>query len=313
MTPYPSKSPMDRPILPRVQDRISFLYAERCVVNRDNNAVTFTDERGITHVPATGIAALLLGPGTKVTYAAMALLGDSGVSVVWVGEKGVRYYASGRSLSNSSAAAEAQASIVSNQRRRLFCARQMYAMRFPGEDISRATMAQLRGREGSRMKKIYQAEAARTGVTWKKRNYDPQNFSSGDPINRTLTAANAALYGVAHAVIASLGLVPSLGVVHQGTERAFVYDIADLYKAEVSIPAAFDAVAENELTADVNIRRVIRDYVVKKNLIPTMVRDVMFLMEMSSEAQNIDAELVLWSDLKVVSSGHNWADEGPIG
>lgn len=312
MAPHPSKSPMDRPILPRVQDRISFLYAERCVVNRDNNAVTFADERGITHVPAAGIAALMLGPGTKVTYAAMALLGDSGVSVVWVGEKGVRYYASGRSLSNSSAAAEAQASIVSNQRRRLFCARQMYAMRFPGEDISRATMAQLRGREGSRMKKVYLAEAERTGVPWKKRMYDPQNFSSGDPINRTLTAANAALYGVVHAVIASLGFIPSLGVIHQGTERAFVYDIADLYKAEVSIPAAFDAVAENELTADVNIRRVIRDYVVKKNLIPTMARDLMFLMEMSSEAQNIDAELVLWSDLEVVASKRNWSDDGPI-
>lgn len=303
---------MDRPILPRVQDRISFLYAERCVVNRDNNAVTFTDERGITHVPAAGIAALLLGPGTKVTYAAMALLGDSGVSVVWVGEKGVRYYASGRSLSNSSAAAEAQASIVSNQRRRLFCARQMYAMRFPGEDISSATMAQLRGREGSRMKKVYLAEAERTGVPWKKRMYDPQNFSTGDPINRTLTAANAALYGVAHAVIVSLGFIPSLGVIHQGTKRAFVYDIADLYKSKISIPAAFDAVAENELTADVNIRRVIRDYVVKKNLVPTMIRDLMFLMEMTSEAQNIDSELLLWSDLEVVASGHNWSNEGPV-
>lgn len=312
MVPHPSKSPMDRPILPRVQDRISFLYAERCVVNRDNNAVTFADERGITHVPAAGIAALMLGPGTKVTYAAMALLGDSGVSVVWVGEKGVRYYASGRSLSNSSAAAEAQASIVSNQRRRLFCARQMYAMRFPGEDISSATMAQLRGREGSRMKKVYLAEAERTGVPWKKRMYDPQNFSTGDPINRTLTAANAALYGVAHAVIVSLGFIPSLGVIHQGTERAFVYDIADLYKSKISIPAAFDAVAENELTADVNIRRVIRDYVVKKNLVPTMIRDLMFLMEMTSEAQNIDSELLLWSDLEVVASGHNWSNEGPL-
>ena len=162
------------------------------------------------------------------------------------------------------------------------------------------------------MKKVYLAEAERTGVTWKKRMYDPQNFSSGDPINRTLTAANAALYGVAHAVIASLGFIPSLGVIHQGTERAFVYDIADLYKAEISIPAAFDAVAENELTADVNIRRVIRDYVVKKNLIPTMIRDLMFLMEMSSEAQNIDAELVLWSDLEVVASKRNWSDDGPI-
>ena len=70
--------------------------------------------------------------------------------------------------------------------------------------------------------------------------------------------------------------------------------------------------AENELTADANIRRVIRDYVVKKNLIPTMIRDLMFLMEMTSEAQNIDSELLLWSDLEVVASGHNWSNEGPV-
>lgn len=145
MVGHPSEVPLIRQELARVEDRLSFLYVERAVVNRDANALTITDQRGVVHVPATDLAAVLLGPGTRVTYAAMALLGDAGVSVVWVGEKGVRYYAHGRPPAKSSRMAEAQAKVVTNQRTRLNCARAMYGMRFPGEDVSRATMAQLRG------------------------------------------------------------------------------------------------------------------------------------------------------------------------
>lgn len=224
----PSEVPLTRKELARMGDRVSFLYAERCVVNRDNNALTITDQRGVAYVPATTIAALLLGPGSRVTYAAMALLGDAGCSVTWVGERGVRFYASGRPPAKSARMAEAQAAIVTNQRRRLDCARKMYGLRFPDEDVSQLTMAQLRGREGSRMKKVYAREAERTGVDWTRRSYDPSDYESSDPINQALTSASAALYGVAHAVIAGLGFVPALGVVHSGTDRSFVYDIADL-------------------------------------------------------------------------------------
>lgn len=84
----PSEVPITRQALSRVGDRLSFLYAERCVINRDGNALTITDHRGIAHLPATQLAVLLLGPGTKITYAAMSLLGDAGVSTVWVGERG---------------------------------------------------------------------------------------------------------------------------------------------------------------------------------------------------------------------------------
>ncbi|CAB0867340.1 type I-E CRISPR-associated endonuclease Cas1 [Corynebacterium diphtheriae] len=230
MSATPSQSPLDRLLLPRIESRLSFLYVERAVINRDGNALTIKDQRGIAHVPATQLAVVLLGPGTKVTYAAMALLGDAGASVVWVGEKGVRYYAHGRPPAKTSRFAEAHARLWSNQRTRLRCARRMYDMRFPGEEISQLSLAQLRGREGARMKKIYAAEAQRTGVVWTRRNYDPQDFESGDPINRALTEGSAALYGIAHAVIVGLGFIPSLGIVHTGTDRAFVYDIADLYK-----------------------------------------------------------------------------------
>lgn len=305
----PHEVPLARQALARVGDRISFLYAERCVINRDGNSLTILDQRGTAHLPATQIAALLLGPGTKITYAAMALLGDAGVSTVWVGERGVRYYAHGRPPAKSSRMAEIQAEVVTHQRKRLNCARRMYSMRFPGEDVSSLTMAQLRGREGARMKKVYERESARTGVYWNRRSYDPNDFESSDPINQALTAASAALYGVAHAVIAALGFIPALGVIHTGTDRSFVYDIADLYKAEISIPAAFDTVAAAKGKPSVEVRRHVRDYVVSHRLMPRMVKDLKSLFDVPDDELVSDVELMLWSELEVIASGMNWAEE----
>ncbi len=305
----PSEVPITRQALARMSDRISFLYAERCVVNRDGNSLTITDQRGVAYVPATQLAALLLGPGTKITYAAMALLGDAGVTTLWVGERGVRYYAHGRPPAKSSRMAEIHAQVICNQRKRLDCARRMYALRFPGEDVSGLTMSQLRGREGARMKRIYAAEAERTGVYWNRRSYDPNDFDSSDPINQALTAGSAALYGVAHAVIAALGFVPALGVVHTGTDRSFVYDVADLYKAEISIPAAFDAVAAQQGSPSIEVRRRIRDQVVSHRLMPRMVRDLKALFDVPDDVLVSDAELMLWSELEVIASGVNWAEE----
>lgn len=309
MSATPSQSPLDRLLLPRMESRLSFLYVERAVINRDGNALTIKDQRGIAHVPATQLAVVLLGPGTKVTYAAMALLGDAGASVVWGGEKGVRYYAHGRPPAKTSRFAEAHARLWSNQRTRLRCARRMYDMRFPGEEISQLSLSQLRGREGARMKKIYAAEAQRTGVVWTRRNYDPQDFESGDPINRALTEGSAALYGIAHAVIVGLGFIPSLGIVHTGTDRAFVYDIADLYKAEISIPAAFEAVAAIPSGDDLNVRARIRDKVVSTRLMQRMVHDLQDLMEIPEEDAYSDVDLMLWSELEVIAAGVNWSTE----
>lgn len=291
-------------------DRISFLYVERATVNRDGNALTITDQRGVAHVPATQLAVLLLGPGTRITYAAMALLGDAGTSTVWVGERGVRYYASGRPPAKSSRMAELQAEIVSHQRKRLDCAKRMYGLRFPGEDLTGLSMAKLRGREGARMKKVYAAEAARTGVYWDRRSYDPNDFESSSPINQALTAASAALYGIAHAVVAGMGFIPALGVIHTGTDRSFVYDIADLYKAEVAIPAAFDAVAREEGQPALVVRRIMRDAVVEKRLMQRMVRDLKFVMNVPDNESYSEAELLLWSELEVIASGVNWANDG---
>jgi hypothetical protein len=79
--------------LARVADQLTFLYVEHARVDRDVNAVTVQQVSGIAHVPVATLAALLLGPGTRITHAAITLLAGSGCSVLWAGEQGVRLYA----------------------------------------------------------------------------------------------------------------------------------------------------------------------------------------------------------------------------
>ena len=95
MSGIPGVRPPELQSLLRVQDRLTFLYAEHCVVNRADNAVTITDARGTVHVPAATLSVLMLGPGSNITYAAICLLAESRSTCIWVGEHGVRYYCHG--------------------------------------------------------------------------------------------------------------------------------------------------------------------------------------------------------------------------
>ena len=126
--------------IPRISDRVTFIYIEHAKINRIDGAVTVSESRGVVRIPAAMIGILLLGPGTNISHRAMELLGESGTSVAWVGEHGIRHYAHGRSLSHSSRFLEMQASLVSNTHTRLKVARKMYQMRFPDEDVSSLTM-----------------------------------------------------------------------------------------------------------------------------------------------------------------------------
>lgn len=302
--------PVPLPALTKIQDRITFLFAEHCVVHRDDNAITLRDARGTAHIPAAGLGVLLLGPGSTVSHQAMVLLAESGTTTVWVGEKAVRYYAHGRSLARSTRLLEAQARRVSNRNERLAVARKMYSMRFPGEDVSHLTMQQLRGREGARVRRAYRDESQRTGIEWARRDYRPNDFESSDPVNQALSSANTSLYGLVHAVIVSLGCSPGLGFVHTGHERAFVYDIADLYKADICIPLAFDVAREEAFDVAGTTRRRMRDAMVEHRTLQRCVRDVAHLVlgeELDENELNADV-VALWDFQSgtAVSGGVNY-------
>ena len=304
------------PELVRAQDRLTFIYLERCAIHRDANAITATDERGTIHIPAATLGALLLGPGTTVTQQAMVLMAESGSTVVWVGEEGVRYYAHGRSLAHSSRLLEAQASLMTNQSSRLRVAREMYAMRFPGEDTSGLTMQQLRGREGARVRKAYREHSAAHGVPWTRRSYDVEAFEDGDPVNQALSAANTSLYGVVHSVIVALGCSPGLGFVHTGHVRSFVYDIADLYKVELTVPLAFELAAEQPFDIAGEARRRLRDRFHGGAFLDRCVRDIRRLLlpdeaDDQSELALDDNVVRLWDgSQRTVAGGMN--HDGPF-
>jgi CRISPR-associated protein Cas1 len=283
--------------LPRIQDRLTFIYLERCKINREDGAITATDRNGITHIPAASISIIFFGPGVDVTHRAMELIGEAGVNVLWVGENGVRFYANGRSLTNHATLLLKQAELVSNEKKHIQVARKMYQLRFCNEDVSKLTMQQLRGREGSRIRKIYREQSKKWNVKWNGRNYNVEDFGESDKVNQALSAGNICLYGLAQAVICALGCSTGLGFVHVGHELSFVYDIADLYKAEITIPLAFEIAASNEDDIPSSIRRKIRDEIKKRNLMEQMVHDIKYLLEENEwKEEDYDSNLYIWDN-----------------
>jgi len=307
----PTSTPRE---LTRVGDRVSFIYLERCTVHRDDNAITATDADGVTHIPSATIGTLLLGPGTRITHQAMSVLGECGAGVAWVGERGVRYYAGGRALTRSSHLVEAQATAWANRRTRLDVARAMYRLRFPDEDPSTKTRQQLLSMEGHRVRECYRREAARTGVRWIRREYHHGDFSAGDAPNQAITAAAQCMYGIAHAVVAALGCSPGLGFVHSGHERSFVLDIADLYKTDIGIPAAFDAASHGDQDIATRTRRALRDRINTTGLLDRCVKDIKNLLVPHHTAPPSDDttdRVTLQSDGDVhLPAGHNHASPG---
>ena len=222
--------------LPRISDRVTFIYIEHAKVNRQDGAIVVSDSRGTVRIPVAMIGALMLGPGTDITHRAMELIGDMGTGIIWVGEKGVRHYAHGRALTHSTRFLESQARLVTNVRSRVDVARKMYMMRFQGEDVSSYTMQQLRGHEGTRVRRLYTGLSKKYNIEWTGRDYKVDDFTDGDVVNQALSAGNVALYGLVYSVVSALGISPGLGFVHTGHDLSFVYDIADLYKADTTIP-----------------------------------------------------------------------------
>lgn len=295
--------------LPTISDRITFLYIEHCRISREDGALTVKDMEGTVYIPAAAITVLLLGPGTEISHRAMELIGDTGISVIWVGEHGVRYYAHGRALNSHTRLLEKQARLVSNTRSHLEVVRKMYALRFKDEDVSRLTLQQLRGREGARMRKIYREQAKLNNVEWNGREYDKDDFFSGSPVNQALSAGNVCLYGLVAAVISALGCSNGLGFVHVGHELSFAYDIADLYKAEITIPIAFKLAGEEVDDLPNVVRRKVRDEFVKTRILERMVKDIKYLLDDLEDKRDID--IALWDNHhQVVEYGVSYGKRG---
>lgn len=297
--------------LPKISDRVSFIYVEHCKINRADSAITVIDQKGIVKIPVAMIGVLMLGPGTEITHRAMEIIGDAGTSVIWVGERGIRNYAHGRALAHSTRLLEKQVKLISNVRTRVAVARKMYQLRFPNEDVDSLTMQQLRGREGSRIRTKYRELSKKYKVEWKGREFNPDNFDESNTINQALTAAHQCLYGIVHSIVVALGMSAGLGFIHTGHDLSFIYDVADLYKTEISIPLAFEIASEFTIKDDIaKITRLrLRDKISESKLAEKIVNDLQFLLDISDDERIILDTINLWDDKQeLVKSGINYQE-----
>lgn len=237
-----------------LSDRISLLYLEHGTLEQDGHALTFHREDGAFVVPSAKTTVLMLGPGVSVTHAAIRLASGDGVLMLWVGEAGVRIYGVAQAHRPPDPLL-LQANCHNDRKTRLAIARRVFYLMFGDEAPVRFGIDQLRGLEGSRVKQWYQEQAGNHGIEWAGRSR-----SLMTPIDRSLAGCNAALYGLTEAVIIALGYSPSIGFVHSGDPRSFVFDLADTVKFKTVAPLAFDLAAEHgEQLTEGLVRRACRD------------------------------------------------------
>jgi CRISPR-associated protein Cas1 len=247
-----------KPIAIKERNSIAFLrYGELDVID---GAFVLVDKDGVRkHIPVGGIACLMLEPGTRVSHAASVLAARAGTLLIWVGESGVRLYAAGQPGGARSDRLLYQAKLALDESARLKVVRKMYEMRFGEPSPMRRSIAQLRGIEGVRVRKTYALLAKQYGVKWKRRNYDHTKWESGDIPNRCLSSATACLYGVTEAAILAAGYAPAIGFIHTGKPQSFVYDIADVFKFDTVVPAAFKVAAKHPKNPEMEVRHACRD------------------------------------------------------
>ena len=231
-------------------------------------------DAGDYDIPVQSISCILLGPGGTVSHDALRLLVNYGTGLLAVGEGGVRLYASMPFGPDDSTLARRQATLWGDVVERDRVARHMYEWRF-GESLPSTDIAVLRGVEGARMKELYKVLAQKHGVSWRGRRYDRAQPTDADPPNQAINHTATAVQAAAMVAVAVTGTIPQLGFIHEESGRAFVLDIADLYRTTITLPIAFKAVRmvreHPELSVDRAVRQLAREHFSGGKLIPTMI------------------------------------------
>lgn len=297
--------------LPKLRDSISYVYSEHAIIEQNDTAIVAIRKEGRVPIPIAAMTCLLIGPGVSITHAAIRAVCENGCMAIWCGERMGRFYASGIGETRSAKNLLIQAKACMDDIMHLEVAKRMYAFRFSKMDVSNKTLQQLRGMEGIRIRKAYELAGKTTGIKWRKRSYKQGDWEAADPINQALSEGNALLYGICHAAIVSLGYSPGLGFIHTGKQLSFVYDIADLYKAETTIPAAFEVVKKGgDITRETRI--CCRKYFARIHLLERIAQDIAWILQGDADYQQDNAVRPgdLWEeDGNLVRGGKNYAGQ----
>jgi len=258
-----------------MKNRSSMIFIQYGQIDVKDGAFVVIDKKGERmQIPVGSIACIMLEPGTRVSHAAIRLAAQVGTLLVWVGEAGVRLYASGQPGGARSDHLLYQAKLALDDELRLKVVRKMYEMRFGEKSPERRSVEQLRGIEGARVRKTYELMAKQFGINWKGRRYNPKDWGQGDKINQCISAANACLYGITEAAVLAAGYAPAVGFIHTGKPLSFVYDIADIYKFNTVVPIAFKIAKSDPARPDRAVRQACRDSFRESKILKKIIPDI---------------------------------------
>jgi len=240
-------------------------------------------------IPYQGVSIILLGPGSTLTHDVLRLLGRHGTLLAAVGSGGTKFYTAPPMGQGDSDMARRHAMLWSDETSRLDVARRMYAFRF-GRVLPHRDISVLRGIEGGRIKELYSVEAERHGIPWKGRRYDRNNPSATDVPNQAVNHAATFVESAADVAVAAVGAIPPLGFVHEQSSNAFTLDIADLYRADLTIPLAFQIARRVLDDPTLSIERELRYEAARqfrrRKLIPGMIDRVKDLLHVDDSGSN---------------------------
>lgn len=299
--------------LPHLSDSISYLYVEKCRIEQDNFAVKLVYSDYEVPIPCANLTVLFIGPGVSITHAAIVSLSYCGCMVIWCGENLRRFYAYGIGETKSAKNILKQSMACMNEDLHLEIVKKMYKMRFPDINLEELTLNQMRGMEGVRMRTAYNMLSKQYGVSWKGRNLKGVEYNKMDMINKAISYNNTLLYAICIGVITTLGYSPSLGFIHVGNINSFVYDIADLYKVETTLPSAFETVAfcnkNKNLNLESELRKSCRNYFAKLNILKRIVKDLESLFQEIEVSYDNNIDGALWDYNRDILSNKNYGDE----
>ncbi|HRX71537.1 MAG: type I-E CRISPR-associated endonuclease Cas1 [Gammaproteobacteria bacterium] len=276
-------------------DRHGLIWLERGGLTVEEGTLRFRAaasealESGDYAVPYQGVSMILLGPGSTVSHDALRLLARHGTLLAAVGEGGVKIYTAPPLGPGSSAVARAHARLWADEKARLDVARRMYAFRF-GRILPHREIEVLRGIEGARMKETYRIAAEQHGILWQGRRYNRQNPTGADIPNQALNHAATFVESAAEIAVTAVGALAPLGFIHEDSSNAFTLDIADLYRAELTVPLAFSvakrALADPELLLERALRKEAAQQFRKQQVIAGMIDRVKELLRVNDSSRN---------------------------
>ena len=270
--------------LPKWRDRLTPLYLEHTRIDVDDSSVRSVSAAGTLPIPIATITSLLLGPGTSITHAAIKACASVNLPIFWVGEDSLHYYSGGASFTADNSNLRLQLKYASSSEFALVVARRLFTYRFPSSECASASLAQLRGMEGLRVRKTYEELGKKYRVIWKGRKYLPNQLWVSDSINRAITIANVALYAFCTSMILSLGFSPALGFIHLDGPLPFVYDVSDLVKYETSYSAAFQAVRDHTNPDTSQIFAILSRLIIQERVLERLPKLVMGVFDDSPDS-----------------------------